>query len=82
MYEYQSIKSYWFSFLSQTYFKESTFKEINECFYFVFPQFKEKSLYRKHYRAFREAQKSGFVTACTEKSPYMYTSDIFLENQS
>lgn len=80
MYEYQCIKECWNGYLLRTNFKSRTFKEIKEGFLFVFPQFREKSLYNKIYRAFRDAEANGLVIVSSTIPPYKYNSAMYVQN--
>lgn len=73
IFEYQSIKGYWGAFLSSSPFKSLTFKEIKESFLYAYPQFREKSLNNKIYRAFRALVAEGHVIIDSGGYPYRYT---------
>lgn len=77
IFEYQSIKDYWIAFLSCAPFKSLTFKEIKECFLYAYPQFREKSLNQKIYRAFRAIEVEGYVIIDSGGYPYKYTCPMY-----
>ena len=77
IFEYQSIKGCWVVFLSCSPFKSLTFKEIKECFLYAYPQFREKSLNNKIYRAFRAIEAEGHVIIDSGGYPYKYTCPMY-----
>lgn len=77
IFEYQCIKDYWFAFLSSSPFKYLTFKEIKESFLYAYPQFREKSLNNKIYRAFRAIEAEGHVIIDSGGYPYRYTCPMY-----
>ena len=74
MYDNQTLKNYWVSFLAETYFHSKEFKHIKSKFIEVHPQFSDRWLYQKLYQAFREAQADGLMLVDTSETIYRYTS--------
>lgn len=80
MYDYQTLRGCWVTFLSETYFHSKEFKYIKEKFFTAYPEFKSKWLYQKIYQAFRYAQAEGLMTIDITSYPYKYTSS-YVQNK-
>lgn len=74
MCDYQTLRSCWVDFLSETYFDSKEFKYIKAKFFTSYPEFRSKWLYQKTYQAFRDAQADGLMSVDISSYPYKYTS--------